>query len=249
LDIQTFSSKQDMGQTAADTGASVIRQAIAQRGQASIIVATGASQFEVLDHLTKADGIDWTAVTAFHLDEYVGLPMTHPASFCLYLWRRFASRLPLPLKAFHYLSGVADAPTEAARVGAIIAEHPVDAAFIGIGENGHIAFNDPPADFQTQQPYLVVELDEACRRQQLGEGWFDTLNDVPKRAISMSVRQILKSKHIVCTVPDERKAQAVRGSVEGPVTPAVPASILQQHARCSLYLDKESASQLTQPVG
>jgi glucosamine-6-phosphate deaminase len=249
VDIKIYDSKQDLGRSAADAGASVIREAIADRGQAHIIVATGASQFEVLDHLTKADGIDWTAVTAFHLDEYVGLPMTHPASFCLYLWKRFASRLPLPLKAFYYLNGVADPPTEAARVGAIITEHPIDVAFIGIGENSHIAFNDPPADFETEQPYLIVELDEACRQQQLGEGWFNTLNDVPKRAVSMSVRQILKSKHIICTVPDERKAQAVHGSVQGPITPDVPASILQQHAHYGLYLDKESASRLTQTIG
>ena len=155
------------------------------------------------------------ALTAFHLDEYLGLPITHPASFRQYLWERFHRALPLPLKAFHYIDGEVNPQVECRRLNGIIREHPIDVAFVGIGENGHLAFNDPPADFNTEEPYLIVNLDDPCRRQQLGEGWFPTFEDVPKRAISMSCRQILKSANIVCSVPDKRKAEAVRGTVRG----------------------------------
>jgi glucosamine-6-phosphate deaminase len=236
-------SKKESGKRAAEYGAAVIRSAIKSRGVANIIVATGASQFDVLAHLVTQD-VAWNNVTAFHLDEYVGLPITHGASFRKYLWERFVSRLPLPLAGFHYVNAEKDPQRECDRLGKLIARHPIDVAFIGIGENGHVAFNDPPADFKTVRPYLVVNLDAACRRQQLGEGWFPTLAAVPKRAISMSPRQIMKSKAIVCTVPDKRKAQAVKNSVEGPVTPNVPASILQQHDNCTLFLDRQSASLL-----
>jgi glucosamine-6-phosphate deaminase len=235
-----------MGQQAATDGATIIRDAIRARGSANIIVATGASQFEMLSQLITQPDIRWDKVTGFHLDEYVGLPggITHPASFRLYLWKRFVSQLPLPLAAFHYIDGDDDPHAECHRVGDIIKKHPIDVAFVGIGENGHLAFNDPPADFKTEEPYLVVNLDEACRKQQLGEGWFPTLNDVPKQAISMSVRQIMKSGAIVCTVPDQRKAQAVKNATKGDVTPQVPASILQQHGRCTIYLDEPAASLL-----
>lgn len=237
-----------MGCRAAIDGAEHIRKAIQERGSANIIVATGASQFEMLDALVKQPDVNWHLVTGFHLDEYVGLPITHPASFRGYLWQRFISKLPQPLKAFHYVE--ADAPggpqTECQRLGQLI-KHAgaIDVAFIGIGENAHLAFNDPPADFETDEPYLVVTLDEACRKQQMGEGWFPTMNDVPTKAISMSIRHIMKSKHIVCTVPDARKSDAVKGAVEGPVTNTVPASTLQKHAGVSLYLDEPSASALT----
>jgi glucosamine-6-phosphate deaminase len=184
-------------------------------------------------------------VTAFHLDEYIGMPITHPASFRKYLKERFVYRLPQPLAAFHYINGEGDAEAECRRLAELIAARPVDVAFVGIGENGHLAFNDPPADFQTEEPYLVVNLDEACRRQQLGEGWFPTLEDVPQQAISMSIRQILKSDTILCSVPDARKAEAVRASLEGPVTPDVPASVLQRHADTTVYLDAASAALLS----
>ena len=233
-----------MGQAAATAGAEVLRQALRDRGSANIIVATGASQIEMLGSLVKEPDIAWHHVTAFHLDEYVGLPITHPASFRQYLWERFHRLLPLPLKAFHYIDAEANPQVECRRLGELIAAHPIDVAFVGIGENGHLAFNDPPADFNTDQPYLLVNLDDACRRQQLGEGWFPTFDDVPKRAISMSCRQILKSNQIVCSVPDRRKAEAVRGAVEGLVTPQVPASILQKHERTTLFLDEASASLL-----
>jgi glucosamine-6-phosphate deaminase len=241
MNIQIMPDKTQMGKSAAAAGAQHIRDALAKRGEANIIVATGASQFEMLGALVEEPGINWNRVTGFHLDEYVGLPIDHPASFRGYLWQRFVSRLPLPMRTFYFLNGEGDAAAECRRVGDIIRRHAIDVAFVGIGENGHLAFNDPPADFQTEDPYLVVQLDDACRRQQLGEGWFPTFDDVPKRAISMSVRQIMKSAAIICTVPDARKAEAVRNAVEGEVTPQVPASVLQRHKQCTLFLDTPAA--------
>ena len=233
-----------MGMQAAIDGAVLIRQALETKGLATIIVATGASQFTMLEQLVREEGIDWSRITGFHLDEYIGLPLSHPASFRKYLKERFVDLVPL--KEFHYIDGeVQPADEECRRLAAAITEHEVDVAFVGIGENAHLAFNDPPADFETESPYLIVDLDDACRQQQLGEGWFPTFDDVPKQAISMSVQQILKSKAIVCTVPDERKAEAVAASVEGPVTPDVPAAILQNHSQTSLYLDRAAASKLT----
>lgn len=233
-----------MGKAAAAAGAERIRRALAARGTANIIVATGASQFEMLAALVKEPNINWNRVTGFHLDEYVGLAIDHPASFRGYLWQRFVSQLPLPLRAFHFLNAEENPQAECNRVAEILRKHPIDVAFVGIGENGHLAFNDPPANFETEEPYLVVQLDDACRRQQLGEGWFPTFDDVPRQAISMSVRQIMNSAAIICTVPDERKAQAVKGAVEGAVSPQIPASILQQHRQCTLFLDPPAASQL-----
>jgi len=188
--------------------------------------------------------VDWPRVTGFHLDEYIGLPATHPASFRGYLRERLVDRAHPG--AFHYIDGeAADPHVECRRVGALIAAHDVDVAFVGIGENGHLAFNDPPADFETTEPYLVVDLDERCRRQQLGEGWFASLDDVPRRAISMSIGQILRARHVVCVVPDQRKAEAVHACVELDLSPMRPASALQAHASVTLYLDRESASLLS----
>jgi glucosamine-6-phosphate deaminase len=236
--------KRTMGLLAAEKAGSAMQQAIAEKGNASIIVATGASQFDMLEALVSTPGIDWAKITGFHLDEYVGLPPSHPASFRKYLKERFVDRLP-NLKAFHYVNGDMDPPeAECARLGELIASHTIDVACIGIGENGHIAFNDPPADFETTSPYIVVELDEACRQQQLGEGWFPSIEAVPSRAISMGVKQIMKSKCIVCTVPDERKANAVYNSMTGPIRPEVPAGILRQHRDCTLFLDTAAASKL-----
>ena len=239
-----FPTKQQSGVQAAHDGAIAIRKAIAEKGSARIIVATGASQFEMLEALIKEPDIAWDKVTVFHLDEYVGIPITHAASFRLYLWERFVSQLPLPLASFTYLNGQDDPQAECRRAGALVAAQTIDVAFVGIGENGHLAFNDPPADFQTDEPYLVVDLDEACRKQQLGEGWFPSLADVPTQAISMSVKQILKANTIICTVPDQRKSLAVKNTIQGSVTPHVPASILQQHDNTTLYLDAPAASQL-----
>jgi glucosamine-6-phosphate deaminase len=243
--LRVFDTKEEMGCAAAADGAEAIRAAIAQRGHANIILATGASQFEMLGALVKEE-VDWSVVTCFHLDEYVSMPMTHPASFRKYLKERFVDRLPVGPAAFHYIDGQADCQAECRRLDKLIAGSPIDVAFIGIGENGHLAFNDPPADFEAREPYLVVDLDTACRRQQLGEGWFPTLDHVPRQAISMSIPQILRSRKIVCTVPDQRKARAVQRAVEGPVTPEVPASALQRHAATTLFLDIRAAGLLSQ---
>jgi glucosamine-6-phosphate deaminase len=241
MNIETFTTKEEMGAAAAAHGVSKLRTVLEAKGSASFIVATGASQFEMLDQLAEAD-LPWNKLTGFHLDEYVGLSINHEASFRKYLWERFVSRLPLPLAAFHFLDGEVDAGAECRRASELIEQTSIDVAFVGIGENGHLAFNDPPADFDTEQPYLIVDLDEACRQQQFGEGWFPDLDSVPRQAISMSVRQIMKSDAIVCTVPDERKAEAVKNATQGPVTPEVPASILQEHPDCRLFLDAAAAS-------
>lgn len=245
MKIDVSDTKETMGARAAADGAAAIRAALHTRRVANVIVATGASQFTMLERLVTEPDIDWARVSFFHLDEYAGMPITHPASFRKYLKERLVDRLPTAPSAFHYIDAEEDCQAEIHRLGALIRNHPIDVAFVGIGENGHLAFNDPPADFETEEPYLIVELDEACRRQQLGEGWFPTLRDVPRQAISMSVHRILLSDKIVCTVPDERKAEAVRGAVEGPVTPDCPASILQRHDNTTLYLDRAAASKLT----
>ncbi|MCJ7450056.1 MAG: glucosamine-6-phosphate deaminase [Bacteroidales bacterium] len=242
MEIIISNNRSELGQKAARKGADLIRKAILESGKADIIVATGSSQFEMLAALVKED-MEWPKVTAFHLDEYIGLPATHPASFRKDLKERFADEVPL--RSFIYVNGDGDPVIECKRIGKIISEHQIDVAFIGIGENGHIAFNDPPADFETDDPYIIVNLDDACRHQQLGEGWFPTLNDVPRKAISMSVKQIMKSKAIICTVPDLRKAEAVKKTVEELVTPAVPATVLRVHEAAWLYLDNDSASLLS----
>jgi glucosamine-6-phosphate deaminase len=179
----------------------------------------------------------------FHLDEYIKLPVTHSASFRKYLQERFISKVS-SLKATCLINGETDPEQECERLGRLITAHTVDVAFVGIGENGHLAFNDPPADFETETPYIVVNLDAACRKQQMGEGWFKSIADVPQKAISMSVRQIMKSKNIICSVPDERKAIAVKNCLEQAVSNLYPASILQTYANCTVYLDKASASLL-----
>src|SRR5262249_33847539 len=225
MDIRRFGTKAEMAAAAAARAAAALGEAIARQGRASVIAATGASQFEFLDALTSTPGIDWPKTVFFHLDEYVGLPETHPASFRRYLKERIVARVHPGV--FHFIEGDASHPCAACRrVGDLTPRQPVDIAFVGIGENGHLAFNDPPADFDTEEPYLVVELDEACRRQQLGEGWFPRLEDVPRRAISMSVRQILKSREILCIVPDARKAGAGRDTGERPLSPMRPAPLL-----------------------
>src|SRR5437899_12534959 len=215
--LKVLPDKSSLSKMAAEHAAEAIGRAICDRGQARIIAATAASQFEFLDALTKMPGIDWQKVEVFHLDEYIGLPITHPGSFRKMLLDHLIKKTGIA--KYHLLDGDADPAEVVRRVGKELTSAPIDVAFVGIGENGHLAFNDPPADFQTEEPYLIVNLDDACRKQQLGEGWFPTLNDVPKQAISMSVKQILKSGAIVCTVPDSRKAIAVKGSVEGSVTP------------------------------
>ena len=237
--------KFELGRQAAACGAEYIRKALAANGTANVIIATGASQFEMLSCLKDEQGIDWSKVNFFHLDEYIGLPEDHPAGVRKYLRERFINQLPVAPMSFTPVNGSDPDPEKVCEeLGKRIAQFPIDVAFIGIGENGHIAFNDPPADFETEKAYLVITLDEACRKQQLGEGWFPTFDDVPKQAISMGVKQILKSKAIINTGPDTRKAQAVKGAIEGPLTNTCPASILRTHADCHTFLDENSASLL-----
>jgi glucosamine-6-phosphate deaminase len=246
MDIRVYATRAQLAEAAAQHAAASLREVIARQGAANVIAATGASQFEFLDRLVGAPGIDWSRTAFFHLDEYVGLTDTHPASFRRYLRERLADRVHP--REFHFLEGdAADPAAECRRVGEILARHPVDVAFVGIGENGHLAFNDPPADFETTEPYLVVELDQDCRRQQLGEGWFPTLEDVPRRAISMSIQQVLKSREILCVVPDARKARAAKDCLEGEVSPRHPASILQRHPRTTVFLDAPAAALLEGP--
>lgn len=234
----------ELGQAAAQQAAAVLRSTLSQRGHANLILATGASQFEMLRALTSSPNIDWRRVHLFHLDEYLGLKANHAASFRRYLQERFVDQVG-KLASIHFVRGDAPDPqAECERLGALIRQHPIDLAMIGIGENGHLAFNDPPADVETEEAFLVVELDAACRQQQLGEGWFPSLAAVPTHAISMSMWQILKSAQLIVSVPDERKAQAVQGAVEGVIGPMCPASYLQTHANCDLYLDEGSASLL-----
>ena len=231
-----------MSRAAARQAADLLRSRLAGAGHARIIAATGASQFDFLEALTAAGGIDWSRVEMFHLDEYVGLPIDHPASFRKYLLERLIRKAGIT--RYHLLDAERDPQEVAARVGRELASAPIDVAFVGIGENAHLAFNDPPADFEADAPYLVVSLDEACRRQQVGEGWFPSVEAVPGQALSMSVQQILKANAIICVVPDERKAKAVKASLEGPISPNVPASILRRHRDVTVYLDRDAAALL-----
>lgn len=244
IEMHVASDKDELGRQAAALGAQAIREAIARDGAASIIVATGASQFEMLSHLVKAEGIDWSKVTAFHLDEYVGLPETHPASFRRYLRERFLAPLN-DAPTFVPVDGEGDVQANVAKLNSLIAGRRITVCFAGIGENCHLAFNDPPADFDTEDPYIVVALDDACRHQQFGEGWFPNFEAVPQHAISMSIRQIMKSELIVLSVSDSRKAQATKAALEGPVSNLSPASILQKHPRTVLFIDPAAASLLT----
>jgi glucosamine-6-phosphate deaminase len=238
-----FEDKPTLGCAAAEQAAAAIRRAIADRGAARIIAATAASQLEFLDALTKAAEIDWSKVEVFHLDEYIGLPITHPGSFRKMLTEQLVAKTGI--NKYHLLQGDAtDVPAALREAGSQLASAPIDIAFLGIGENAHIAFNDPPADFNTEQPYIIVNLDEACRQQQVGEAWFADISQVPKQAISMSARQILKSKEILAVVPDRRKARAVKACVEGEISPMAPASILRRHSNATIYLDTNSASLL-----
>jgi glucosamine-6-phosphate deaminase len=240
--VKVFEDKLSLSRAAAEQAASALIRAVRDHNGARIIVATGASQLDFLNALTKRENIDWQSVEMFHLDEYLGLPITHPASFRKYLLDHLIHKTGIT--QFHLLDGNGDPREVILRTGKALSSAPVDIAFVGIGENGHLAFNDPPADFQTEEPYLIVNLDEACRRQQVGEGWFKDLSEVPRQAISMSVRQIMKAREIIVVVPDARKAQAVKLSFQGEISPLAPASILRTHSNATVYLDKDSASLL-----
>lgn len=243
--ISVHDDRPAMGAAAAAEAADILRTTVNEQGRASLVVATGTSQLEVLAALAATRAVPWAAIEVFHLDEYAGIQESHPASFRRYLRERFLEKLPESPAAFHWIDGsAADPHAECERLATLVPGDSFDAVLCGIGENAHLAFNDPPADFDTTVPYTVVDLDEACRRQQVGEGWFGSLAEVPRQAISMTIRRILDAKRVVCSVPDERKAVAVRATVEGPVCPDVPASILQRHAACHLHLDRPAASRL-----
>ena len=235
-------SKKELGMEAAERGISLIKEAIKNKGSANIILATGASQFDTMEYLVNSD-ISWEHVVMFHLDEYINLPDTHPASFRNYLKERFINKIS-PLKAAYLIEGNGDTEETIGKLEKIIQKHPIDVCFAGIGENCHLAFNDPPADFETEKPYIVVELDDACRKQQLGEGWFETFDHVPKKAISMGIKQIMKSKTIILSVPDERKASAVLSLLKKTVSPDFPATIIRNHTDAYLYIDTPAASLL-----
>ena len=241
MEINVSRTASELGKAAGVAAGKLIREAIKLNGNANIILATGTSQFETLRQLISEPDIDWGQVVMFHLDEYIGLPISHPASFRKYLVERFISKVP-DLKAAHLINGELDPNAECKRLNNLIRQHPINVALVGIGENGHLAFNDPPADFDIEDPYIIVELDHDCRKQQFGEGWFKSIDDVPKQAISMSVKQILKSRSIICSVPDERKAIAVKNTLKSPITNLYPASILQSHVDCVIYLDKYSSA-------
>ena len=241
--IKVFPDRKSLGKAAAGQAATAIRRAIQDRGQARVVAATAASQSEFLHGLVSEPDIDWSRVEVFHLDEYIGLPVTHPGSFRKMLLEQLVQKTGVT--KFHLLDGDADPTEVVARVGLALASSPIDIEFLGIGENGHIAFNDPPADFETEAPYLIVSLDEACRRQQVGEAWFADISQVPKQAISMSVKQILKAREILAVVPDTRKAEAVKACFEGKIGPMAPASALRNHPNATLYLDNNSAALLS----
>ncbi|GAB5404261.1 MAG: glucosamine-6-phosphate deaminase [Aureliella sp.] len=244
MKVAIASDRVELGRYVAQEAADTIRECLKNQPECNLVVATGSSQFEVLDHLVQAPDVDWSRVNGFHLDEYVGIPKTHAASFCGYLAQRFVERVTL--KSFHFLDGTLQ-PEELAQTACdAIAGKRIDLMLCGIGENAHLAFNDPPADFEVEAPYQIVELDEACRRQQVGEGWFDSLEQVPPTAISMTVHQIMSARRILCSVPDRRKAAAVRATVEDMVSPEVPASILRNHGATTLVLEPTSASLLSE---
>ena len=234
--------RRTLGQWAAAQAAAALRRVQDERSSARLVACTGSSQFEVLEAFTAEPGVVWTNIEMFHLDEYVGLPESHPASFRKFLRERLIDKTGIT--NHHLLDGESDPEAECRRVGAAISTVAPDLALVGIGENGHLAFNDPPADFETETPFLVVTLDEACRRQQVGEGWYASLDDVPTQAISMSVRQILKAREIICSCPDARKAEAVKACLEGPISNMAPASILRTHPNVTMYLDTASAALL-----
>ena len=245
IEINIFETKEEMGKEAAKKATKILKNALKIKGKVYFMAATGTSQFEFLHNLTHQRGIEWDKTEMFHLDEYIGLSADHSASFRKYLKERIVD-IVQPSKV-HFIKGDATDPImECKRLNKLISKKEIDVAFIGIGQNGHIAFNDPPANFEIKDPYIIVHLDETCRNQQVNEGWFKSIEDVPKKAITMSIQEILRAKNIICICPDERKAEAVRNclSDDNKVTPIYPASILKTHKNVFCYLDKFSSSLL-----
>lgn len=241
--LKIFEDKTSLAKAAADQAATAVRGAIRDRGKARVIAASAASQFEFLEALTATPGIDWKRVELFHLDEYIGLPMSHPASFCKFLQERLIGKVGIT--DYHLLNGQENPVKVIRETSKFLSAAPIDVAFVGIGENGHLAFNDPPADFETEEAFIVVNLDQACRLQQVGEGWFKDLSTVPTQAISMSVRQVMKSKEILAVVPDARKAPAIKACFDGEINRMAPSSILRRHPNATVYLDTHSAALLS----
>jgi len=246
MKINIYNDKKETSKEAALQAASILNKAIRQKGTATFVIATGVSQLDFIKHLVTEGNVDWSKTKMFHLDEYIGLPETHPASFRKYLKEKFISKVDR-IKKINLIDGdAADPQKECDRLNKILQNEIVDIAFVGIGENGHLAFNDPPANFKIEDPYIIVNLDEHCRRQQVGEGWFDSIEDVPWQAISMSIKQIMKSKNIICTIPGKRKAQAVKDCFgTDKISPMHPSSILKKHKNCFVFLDFDSAKYLS----
>ena len=240
--VRIHPTSEELGQAAASHARDSLQSLLVNQKSVRMLAATGASQLAFLDILTGDRSVEWQRVELFHLDEYVGLGLQHPASFARYIKERIIDRTGI--ERYHLLDGTLDPHAVTAEMGQKIAAAPIDLAFVGIGENGHLAFNDPPADFEADDPYLVVELDQMCRQQQVGEGWFRSLEDVPTRAITLSIKQLMKAAEILCIVPDRRKAMAVRACLDGPVSPLAPASVLRLHPNATIYLDRESSSLL-----
>ncbi|MEF2246366.1 glucosamine-6-phosphate deaminase [Paenibacillus sp. IITD108] len=239
MKIHIFESADQSGLEAARESARLINEAISVNGTARIVLSTGASQFEFLEHFVKMD-IAWEKVEMFHLDEYIALSEEHPASFRKYLKERFLQHVNVG--KYWLVDGEGDTAAVLNNLNQEISKSPIDLALIGIGENAHIAFNDPPADFNDDRPFKVVDLSETCKMQQVGEGWFATMEDVPKQAISMSVQQILKSRNIISVVPRQSKARAIKDTLQNGIDANIPATIMKTHANWSLYLDKQSSS-------
>jgi len=246
MKINIYSNKKETSKKAALQAASIINKAIRQKGTATFVIATGVSQLDFIEHLITDGNVDWSKTRMFHLDEYIGLPETHPASFRKYLKEKFISKVNR-IKEINLINGdAADPQKECERLNKILQNEIVDIAFVGVGENGHLAFNDPPANFKIEDPYIIVNLDEHCRKQQVGEGWFNSIEDVPQQAISMSIKQIMKSKNIICTIPGKRKAQAVKDCFgTDKILPIYPSSILKKHKNCFVFLDFDSAKYLS----
>ncbi len=243
MQIEIHPNKEILSQAAALKAADILRKTIDRQGSAVFVAATGSSQFGFLDLLTKARGIDWSRTVMFHLDEYIGLLESHPASFRHYLNKHLVEKVN-PGHVYLIQGDVPNPRVECTRLNHLIRQYAVDVAFLGIGENGHLAFNDPPADFETRDPFIVVNLDDRCRQQQVDEGWFKNLTEVPRQAITMSIRQIMKAGTIICSASELRKAQAVHDCFTGRIDPKHPASILRQHNNAFVYLDREAASLL-----
>jgi len=242
--VRILADKAGAGKAAATQAIPIVAQAVRTKGQARIIVGTGASQLELVQCLVESPDLDWRSIEVFHMDEYVGLASDHPASFRGWLREHVVEKAPV--KQVHYLSGeVEDLQAECRRYGEEIARSPIDVVFIGFGENGHIAFNDPHvADFRDPLPVKRVEMDRVCRMQQVGEGAFPDLESVPREALTLTIPTLFECEHLICTVPEQRKAEAVRKAILGEVTPDCPASIVRTHPRCWIFLDGDSASLL-----